>query len=98
MEAMMRHCDGTDPYLLDGPTPNAGPCACGLRFDDAARSTVYPHVFIPTRDDKERLAAMLDSIAVEEAGPDAERWTAEDLAAIRSRARARAAEFAPFVS
>lgn len=62
---MIRTCNGTDRYLLDGPTPNAGPCICGLTFDDVRRSTVYPHVFIPTRAEREAMLAMLDSVALE---------------------------------
>jgi hypothetical protein len=61
----IRLCDGTDPGLRDGPTSNAGPCACGLRFADGERSPVYPHPFIPTREERERLTAWLDSVAVE---------------------------------
>lgn len=63
---MIRTCDATDPNLLDAPTSTAGPCACGLTFDDTQRSVIYPHVFIPTRADKARLAAWLDSVSVDE--------------------------------
>lgn len=38
---MIRHCDGTDPYLVGGDL--ASPCACGLTFDDVSASTVFPH-------------------------------------------------------
>lgn len=65
---MIRHCNGYDRGLLDGPTKGAGPCACGLTFDDADRSVAYPHVFIATREDREALAALADSIAVDPAG------------------------------
>ncbi len=64
---MMRHCDGTDVNLRSEPTPNAGPCACGLRFDDVARTTVYPHVFIPTPAEKQAMLAALDTVALEPA-------------------------------
>lgn len=62
---MIRTCDGTDRTLLDSPLHTAGPCACGLTFDDGDRSVVYPHVFIPTADDRAAMAAMLDTVAVE---------------------------------
>lgn len=61
----IRTCDGTDIYLRDGATPNAGPCACRETFDDVRRSTVYPHVFIPTRAEKEAMIAQADSVALE---------------------------------
>jgi len=64
---MIRRCNGFDRGLLDGPTKTAGPCACGLTFDDADRSVAYPHVFIATRADREALAALADSIAREPA-------------------------------
>lgn len=63
---MIRTCDGTDRFLHDGPTPNAGPCACRLTFDDVERSTVYPHVFLPTAADREKLTVWLDTVAVED--------------------------------
>jgi hypothetical protein len=63
---MIRTCDATDPNLLDGPMSAAGPCACGLTFDDVQRSVIYPHVFLPTPADKARLAAWLDSVSIEE--------------------------------
>jgi len=59
---MIRTCNGNDRNLLDGPTSTAGPCACGLTFDDVRRSTIYPHVFIPTREEKEAIEAFLDSV------------------------------------
>lgn len=62
---MMRTCDGTDPYLKAEATPNAGPCTCQATFDDVRRSTVYPHVFIPTKSEKAALAALLDTVALE---------------------------------
>lgn len=61
---MIRHCDGTDPNLLDDSV-TATPCSCGLTFDDVHRCVIYPHAFIPTRAEREALAAMLDSIVVE---------------------------------
>ena len=62
---MIRHCDGTDELLLSEPTPNASPCACALTFDDVTRSTVYPHVFIPTQAEKAAMLALLDTVALE---------------------------------
>jgi hypothetical protein len=62
---MIRTCNGTDPYLLNGPTTTSGPCACGLTFDDVRRSTVYPHTFIPTAAEKARLMEMLDTVVIE---------------------------------
>lgn len=63
---MIRHCDGTDPNLIDGPTTASGPCVCGLTFDDVARSAVYPHVFLPTAADRARFAEWLDTVSVEQ--------------------------------
>ena len=63
---MIRTCNGYDLTLLDGPARTAGPCACGLTFDDVERSTVYPHIFIPTADDKAAMLAALDTIVVEQ--------------------------------
>lgn len=63
---MMRTCNGTDPNLLDAAIPNAGPCACGLAFDDAERDVIYPHAFLMTAADRARLAAWIDSISVED--------------------------------
>lgn len=62
---MMRTCNGRDPWVRSERTPAATPCTCGLTFDENTRSLVYPHVFIPTRADLARMAAMGDSIAVE---------------------------------
>lgn len=57
---MIRTCNGQDPNLLDGPC--GGPCACGLVFDDVRRSTIHPHVFIPTHEEKAKLLATLEEI------------------------------------
>jgi hypothetical protein len=64
MDAMMRSCDGRDPNLRDedGAVDN-----CGLVFDDVARSTIHPHVFIPSREDKARILAMFEEMVVEQA-------------------------------
>jgi hypothetical protein len=78
MDPMNRTCDGTDLNLPDGPTPNAGPCACGLTFDDTTRSTVYPHVFLMTPQDRARMTTWLDTVSVEEI-------TAMDPAVLRQR-------------
>jgi hypothetical protein len=74
---MIRHCNGHDVNLLDRPTHHAGPCACGLTFDDVERSTIYPHVFLPTDEDRRRFADWLDTVSVEEI-------TAMDSAAVTS--------------
>lgn len=44
---MRRHCDGTDPNLLqaDGRTP----CACGLTFDDVEMTVIHPHTPVQAR-------------------------------------------------
>lgn len=63
---MIRYCDGTDINLPDGPTSTAAPCACGLRFDDVERSTVYPHVFLPTDEDRRRFGEWLDTVSVDD--------------------------------
>lgn len=62
---MIRHCDGTDANLLDD-APTARPCACGLTFDDVERSVIYPHVFLPTAADRQRLAEWLETVSVED--------------------------------
>jgi hypothetical protein len=62
---MIRTCDGTDAFLLDESTSTAAPCACGLTFDDVTRSTIYPHVFIPTAAEKAAMLALLDTVALE---------------------------------
>jgi hypothetical protein len=37
---MLRKCDGTDPNLI---FTDAGPCNCGLEFDDVEQSVIFPH-------------------------------------------------------
>jgi len=88
---MIRTCDGTDPTLLDSAIRTAGPCACGLTFDDNDRSVIYPHAFIPTADDIATLRACSDSIAVDPV------WTQAELDGARDRARRRFAALAPFI-
>jgi hypothetical protein len=56
---MIRFCNGFDPNLTDG---NGRPCQCGLIFDDVGHSTVYPHERIPTREEKEKIIAMMDQL------------------------------------
>lgn len=46
---MQRTCDGTDPYLIKDSVP----CDCGETFDDVERSVIFPHVRIPTREEKD---------------------------------------------
>lgn len=59
---MLREANGQDPYLVD----EAGqPDACGLTFDDVARSVVHPHVYIPTREEKEALFEALSGVYLE---------------------------------
>jgi hypothetical protein len=82
---MIRTCDGTDPNLLDSGLRTAGPCACGLTFDDVDRSVIHPHVFIPTADDKAALAEALLTVDVDTV------WTQAELDACRERGRARLA-------
>jgi hypothetical protein len=53
---MIRFCNGFDPNLTDS---SGHPCRCGLVFDDVAHSTVYPHQYIPTREEKEKLMDVL---------------------------------------
>lgn len=58
---MRRHCNGTDLHLWmfvdsvgnkvdetkrDQSHEEPIPCNCGLVFDDAQRSTIYPHLKI----------------------------------------------------
>lgn len=62
---MIRTCNGRDPWLRSERTPRSTPCTCGLTFDDVTRSTVYPHVFIPTRAEKEAMLAQLESVVLE---------------------------------
>lgn len=66
---MIRTCDGTDVNLKREEvtrTTRAGqecmewvPCDCGLSFDDVERLVIYPHHFIPNREDK---AALLERV------------------------------------
>lgn len=66
---MIRTCDGTDENLKREEvtrTTRAGqecmewvPCDCGLSFDDVERLVIYPHHFIPNREDK---AALLERV------------------------------------
>jgi len=59
---VIRTANGMDEFLKD----TAGlPDNCGLTFDDVQRSTVHPHVFIPTREEKERMLTELEEIVVE---------------------------------
>lgn len=62
---MIRTCDGTDVNLLDDPATHT-PCGCGLTFDDVDRSTIYPHEFLPTPEQKAQLARWLDTVEVED--------------------------------
>jgi hypothetical protein len=45
-----RHCDGTDPYLI-GEDDQPG-CACGLVFDDIDRWVIWPHLRVPSPEEK----------------------------------------------
>lgn len=88
---MIRTCDGTDPHLLDSALRTAGPCACGLTFDDTDRSVIHPHVFIPTADDKAALLEALFTMDVDAV------WTQEELDGARKRAARKYAALAPFI-
>lgn len=44
---MRRHCDGTDPNLVQGD--GRTPCACGLTFDDVERTVIHPHTPVRAR-------------------------------------------------
>lgn len=88
---MIRTCDGTDPHLLDSAIRTAGPCACGLTFDDVDRSVVYPHVFIPTAEDKAALFEALFTMDIDTV------WTQEELDGCRERGRAKLAALTPFI-
>lgn len=46
----MRHCDGTDPNLVD---LYGNPCSCGLTFDDVDHLVLYPHARITTQEEKQ---------------------------------------------
>lgn len=52
---MIRHCDGTDPHLLNGEGQPG--CACGQRFDDVHFHVIWPHRHIPSR--RERAASIV---------------------------------------
>lgn len=41
---MIRVCDGRDRALVSAYAGR--PCGCGLTFDDAERSTVFPHPWL----------------------------------------------------
>jgi len=53
---MIRTCDGTDSNLTD---EQGEPCKCGLVFDDVEYMVVYPHSYIPTREEKEAIVKRL---------------------------------------
>jgi len=53
---MIRTCDGMDPNLTD---EQGEPCKCGLVFDDVEYTVVYPHSYIPTREEKEAIVKRL---------------------------------------
>lgn len=53
---MMRHCDGSDVWLLDALHE---PCTCGARFDDVRFSAIYPHARIPDPAERQRLMQTL---------------------------------------
>lgn len=67
---MRRHCDGTDPNLLQPVVdqraalaegqPGYRPCACGLRFDDVQRLVIWPHQRLLTAAER---AALVDQLA-----------------------------------
>lgn len=69
---MIRTCDGTDKNLLQEQVDRVAasgtesmhwvPCDCGLVFDDVERLVVYPHHFIPSREDKAELLALVDQM------------------------------------
>jgi len=69
---MIRTCDGTDANLKRELVTNTSPagqekvewvsCDCGLAFDDVERLVVYPHHFIPNREDKAALVAAIDQM------------------------------------
>lgn len=63
---MIRHCNGQDEWLRSERTPNSEPCTCDLTFDDVTRSTVYPHVFLPTIADRQQFAEWLETVSVDE--------------------------------
>lgn len=60
---MIRTCDGTDPNLTGA---DGNPCECGLVFDDVRYMVAFPHLYIPTHEEKDALikawTAMRDSI------------------------------------
>lgn len=59
---MIRTCDGKDPFLLREVVVTTSPsgkeevdwarCDCGTVFDDAQRTTIYPHQYIPTQQER----------------------------------------------
>lgn len=69
---MIRTCDGTDENLKREEvtrTSRAGQetvewisCDCGLSFDDVERLVVYPHHFIPSRENRTELIARVDEM------------------------------------
>jgi hypothetical protein len=79
---VIRHCNGTDPYLLDG---QGQPCACGQRFDDVRFGVVWPHHYIPTRPDRAAFIVahadeILPKLRAAHPGLDWDAWLAEQRA------------------
>ena len=77
---MQRTCDGTDPNLLryehkpedctDFPIcRHTRPCDCGKTFDDVEYTVIYPHTYIPTREEKDRLLAAYEAAVASGSGP-----------------------------
>lgn len=63
---MIRTCDGTDPTLVMLVEQNDGwdgmhvmgrpvPCNCGQTFDDVDHSTIFPHAYIPSVEERRKL-------------------------------------------
>ena len=76
---MQRHCDGTDPNLID----RAGqPCRCLARFDDVRFSVIWPHDRILTPQQRARVVVsnadpILAALRETYPGIDWDRWMAE---------------------
>lgn len=72
---MIRTCDGNDANLkrqIVTKVAHSGqevvqwvPCDCGTTFDDVERLVIYPHYYIPTREDKEDLRVAVQNMVTE---------------------------------
>jgi hypothetical protein len=61
---MIRHCNGSDPFLIarDG----SGCCPCGAQFDDVDCSVIWPHSPLPKKLSESELRDLYRAVFGEE--------------------------------